>query len=96
MMLTHEQRAKLATEAVAKRRAELINQPVMRIYPQLVDAAVTAYLAGDVVMPKEPTWQMEVAARDADWPYRNTYGELGDLDKDTAANSIYRAMISAK
>jgi tetrahydromethanopterin S-methyltransferase subunit B len=88
MTLTHEQRVKLATDAVKKRRDELINQPVMRIYDQLAEAAVVAYLAGDVVVPREPTRDMTMNACDRLPSCEHVFGHAGEI----CAN-VYRAMI---
>ncbi len=61
----------------------------------LATAAITAYLAqaekeGWVMVPREPTWQMQVAGRDA------ILAEDDDLDLSTDdARAAYRAMLAA-
>jgi hypothetical protein len=48
-----------------------------------------------VLVPRHADWQMMVAARDCDWPYRDIYGDMSDMDKDSAAGDIWAAMITA-
>lgn len=52
-MISDEERTKLAVDAMRTKRFELINAPLDRIYGDLFKAGQSAYLNGDVVVPRD-------------------------------------------
>lgn len=80
-------RRQLAIEAMRAKRAELQHAPLDRIYGELFDAGKAAYLAGDVVVPREATQAMIDAGQQAI--------PAGHGQAWLYAPHAYRAMVSA-
>jgi hypothetical protein len=87
MMLTHEQRIESSAKGIATAMQIDFekNKPALISY---AETAVAAYLAGDVVVPREPTRDMTMNACDRLPSCEHVFGYAGEI-----CASVYRAMI---
>lgn len=58
-------------------------------------ALVAITNAGCAVVPASVTWEMETAARGADWPRQDIYGDFLDSSLDRASTDVWDLMIKA-